>query len=299
MFYVLFAGAVAAIGWTTMVAYAVATEGADITRNYVQYLTSNSILLGAEFDKIVSILMVTAVLAVSIGRGRGLLERAVAEGAAARDLSRFLAPEVAQQIRISEHHIQPGHGEIREAAVLFLDIRGFTPRAAALPPTEVMRLLANYQSRAAAAVRRHGGSIDKFLGDGILVTFGAAEPSGTYAADALSAADAVVAAIDAWNAERIEAGLPVVVVNGAVTCGPVLFGAVGDDSRLEYTVIGDPVNLAAKLEKHNKTLGTVALTTESCHRLAREQGYRGTGTTLAAQRVAEETIDLVVIARAA
>ena len=297
--YVLLAGAAAALGWLAMVFYAIAADGTQVTRNYVQYLTSNSILLGAEFDKVVSILVVTAILAVALTRARRLLERAVAEGAAARDLSRFFAPEVARQIRGSEHAIRAGDGEIREAAVLFLDLRGFTAIASTMQPPAVMRLLGEYQARLVPVIRAHRGSIDKFLGDGILATFGAAEPSETYAADALRAMHEVIRTAAEWNAERSAAGEPPVVVNGAVACGRVLFGAVGDETQLEYTVLGDTVNLAAKLEKHNKTVGTAALTTVACQELAGRQGYAAAGGLLTGQKVegVEAAVDLVVLAR--
>ena len=297
--YVLLAGGAAALGWLAMVFYAIDADGTQVTRNYVQYLTSNSILLGAEFDKVVSILVVTAILAVALMRARRLLERAVSEGAAARDLSRFFAPEVARQIRGSEHAIRAGDGEMREAAVLFLDIRGFTVIASSMPPAAVMRLLGEYQARLVPVIRAHGGSIDKFLGDGILATFGAAEPSETYAADGLRALDAVVAAVSSWNAERVAAGERAVVVNGAVACGRVLFGAVGDETQLEYTVLGDTVNLAAKLEKHNKVTGTTALTTAACQELAQGQGYAGPSVPLPGQRVegVGAPVDLALLAR--
>jgi adenylate cyclase len=128
-------------------------------------------------------------------------------------------------------------------------------------------------------IQRHGGTIDKFLGDGIMATFGATEPSETYAADALRAAGAALAAVDAWNAVRSADGQPTLRVNAAVATGQLVFGAVGDEQRLEYTVIGDPVNLAAKLEKHTKDEAVRALTTTAAYELALAQGYDGTGAT--------------------
>jgi adenylate cyclase len=263
-------------------------------------MTSNSILLGAEFDKIVSILVVAAILGVALIRGRALLVRAVAEGVAARELSRFFAPEVARQIRGSEREIAVGGGELREAAIVNLDLRGFTRFAEARPPDQVIGLLADYQHRMVGVVQAHGGSIDKFLGDGIMATFGAAQASETYAADALRALDGAIAEAGRWRAAKQAAGIACPAVNGAAASGRILFGAVGDETRLEYTVIGEAVNLSAKLEQHNKVLGVRALTDAATYERALAQGY---APTQAARRVSAaevaglgQPVDLVVLA---
>jgi adenylate cyclase len=113
------------------------------------------------------------------------------------------------------------------------------------------------------------------MGDGILASFGAVAPSATCAADALRAVDAIALAVDEWRAARSAAGLVAPDVGGGLATGPVVFGIIGDGKRLEYTVIGDAVNLAAKLEKHNKAERTRAITTRAAYELARAQGYVG------------------------
>jgi adenylate cyclase len=272
---VVLAGAGASAGWLVLVAYAARADGsAGITHSFATYATSNQILLGAEFDKVVSLLMVTAILAIALVRARKLLFRAVADQLAAAELSRFFAPEVAGRIRESDMALQPGQAELREAAILMVDLRGFTPLSQALTPAEVMALLSEYQSRVVAAITRHGGSIDKFMGDGILASFGATRPSGAWAADALRAVEDLLAACAGWAEERRAAGLAAPPAGAAVATGPVMFGTIGDHSRLEYTVIGDPVNLAAKLEKHTKAERVRALCPEAAYRQALAQGYR-------------------------
>ncbi len=286
--FVLFAGAMAVVGWLVLVAFASGvTEmwgysvgrppGCEAhpcrTRDYIEYSRTDFILYGAEIDRVVTIAVVTVVIALAISRARHLLIRAATEQIAARDLSRFLDPEVAERIRRSEMVIAPGEGELRDAAILTTDLRGFTQLSMAMEPDAVMRLLQEYQARVCPAILAAGGSIDKFLGDGILSSFGAARPGATYAADALRAADAVLASVGSWNAERAAAGLPAVRVGLAIASGRVIFGAVGDGDRLEYTVIGDAVNLAAKLEKHTKEEGVRALVDGATYDLAVSQGY--------------------------
>ncbi|RMD60659.1 MAG: adenylate/guanylate cyclase domain-containing protein [Alphaproteobacteria bacterium] len=274
--FVFAAGIIAALGWSILVLYVITVDPNDtmITRDYVAYMTSNAVLLGAEFDKIVSILVVSLILGVGLIRGRALLVRAVTEEVAARELSRFFAPEVARRIRGSEREIAVGTGEVRDAAIVNFDMRGFTRLAETHAPDEVMGLLSEYQHLIVPVVQRHGGSIDKFLGDGIMATFGAASPSDTYAADAIVAVEEALAVAAEWTAATRAAGRPAPEVNGALAAGRVVFGAVGDETRLEYTVIGDAVNLSAKLEQYNKTLGTHALCDAPTFDLACAQGYR-------------------------
>ena len=164
-FFVLLSGLIAAVGWLLMLVISLAEGTSEITRDFVLYMTSTQILLGAEFDKIMSILVVTLILALAIVRARRLLVRSIAEGAAAADLSRFFAPEIADQITQAEKRIEPGHGELVEAAVLFCDIRGFTKLAADQPPDTVMTLLAEYEARMGNTIQSQSGSIDKYLVD--------------------------------------------------------------------------------------------------------------------------------------
>ena len=236
-------------------------------------MTSNAFLIQAETEKVLAILLTTIVLAIAIARARRLLVRAVSEGAAARDLSRFFDPGVAARIRGAAMSIKAGEGELRDVAILTVDLRGFTRLSTELAPADVMKLLQDYQGRVCPLIVSNGGSIDKFLGDGILASFGAVVPSPTAAADALRAADAVIEAADRWAAERRAAGLPPLSIGLAAASGRVVFGAVGDGERLEFTVIGDAVNFAAKLEKHNKDEKTRAVVDGTTYARAEQQGY--------------------------
>ena len=299
--YVVAAGLAAAAGWATLAAYAVYASGGRemITRDYVEYMTSNSVLVGAEVDKIIAIGVVTVVLAVAMSRARRLVVRSAAEGEAARDLARFFSPEVARQITDADQVVEAGSGEARDAAIVFCDIRGFTRYAHSAAPGEVIAMLTEYQHALVPAIQAHGGAIDKFMGDGIMATFGAVRPSERAAADALRAVDAAMAAAADWNRRRAAAGRPVHRVNAAAAFGPIVFGAVGDGDRLEYTVIGDPVNQAAKLEKANRTQGVDALTDRLTHEAAVRQGYEAESVEHRSGSRLEgfdEPVDLVVLA---
>jgi len=276
--FVLITGLLGALGWAALVGYAVTADMGEmrITRNYVEYLTSNAILIGAELDKTIVILGVTLVLSAALYRARDVLVHAVRDHAAAEDLKRFFAPEVATSITGADEAVTAGRGEIREAAILFIDIRGFTGTAAGLPPETVMRVLACYQEGMMAVIARHGGRVDKFLGDGILATFGAVEASATAAADALRAARALPQAADDLASRVAACGWPHEMrIGAAVAFGPVTVGVIGAANRLEFTVIGDAVNRAAKLEEANKQQGSQVLTDRASLEAARAQGFAG------------------------
>jgi adenylate cyclase len=274
--FVLVAGLVAMGGWAAMVAYVVVADARStmVTRNYVEYLTSNSLLVGAEIDKIVSILIVTLILWIVLRRARTLLLTAVQEGFAAQSLSRYFDEPVASQIRGVTDTKAFAEGTKRDAAVLFVDIRNFTKLTARLEPGEVIAIVAEYLARVVPRIQAHGGTIDKFLGDGIMATFGAATESGTYAADALRAVDDIMDDAATWPGNSTLGRLQSPPIGAAVAAGPVIFGTVGAGRRLEVTVIGATVNLAAKLEKHNKAVGCRALTTRNTLDTALAQGYR-------------------------
>lgn len=276
--YVLIAGLVSAAGWLLMVGYALTSDMGkmNITRNYVEYLTSNSILIGAEIDKSLTLLGVTAILSFAQYRARKVFVDAIQSHSAASDLRQFFAPEVAARITTSDVIPTAGLSEQREAAILFVDVRGFTRAAGTMPAAAVMQVLSQYQQAALTAIEAEGGRIDKFIGDGILATFGAVQASDTFAADALRAAVQVIAALDAQQAGFAGLGWQGPFRTGVgVAAGPVTVGVVGAAGRLEFTVIGNAVNLASRLENANKALHSRALTDAATFDLARAQGYDG------------------------
>ena len=275
--YVILAGATAVAGWAILVLYASAFETGDMTftRDYIEYMTGNTILLGAEFDKLITIALVTAILAAAVVRARTALFTAVSEGTAKRDLSRFFDTYVADRITDSADELRPGEGQHRDAAVVFFDIRGFTSMSDRLDTARLVQLLSEYQARIVPIVQRNNGVIDKFLGDGVMATFGAVSPNRSYACDALHAVEEVIDVIDRWNRDRARAGEERLTVNAAAASGNLIFAAVGDEARLEYTVIGGTVNLAAKLEKHTKQEDARAIVTTEILEQALGQGFAG------------------------
>jgi adenylate cyclase len=277
--YVLAAGLSGALGWGLLTLVAVSlSEAGTITRSYSEYINGNRILIGAEFDKIFAILMITCLLAVGARRAQRTLVAAVREEAAAREIGRFLSKGVADQIAQSEEIIEAGQAAERQAAIMMIDIRGFTPFAMSVSPQKVVQILTALHSRIIPIVRANHGVVDKFLGDGVMATFGATAPHPTSAANAMRALDQVLETAADWQASLPSQGvLTPLRINAAVAAGNVVFATLGAGDRLEYTVIGEAVNLAAKLEKHNKSEKSIAAVPANVFARAIDDGYQPAG----------------------
>jgi adenylate cyclase len=269
---VLFTGGAAIVGWSVLTLIA-AFGGAPFTSDYRVYMTSLSLLPGAELEKLGALAAFTSVLALGVGRARALLFRTAKEEAAAADLSKFVGRDAASLIRASRDGVKAGDGETRRAAIMFVDLRGFTPATRGMAPRAVIGLLQEYQSRLLPVIEAGGGSVDKFLGDGILVSFGAARVSTTECADAVKTALAVAEEAGRWREDRMRRGETALDIGIALASGDLVYGAVGFGERLEYTVIGDAVNLAAKLEKHAKIARARIISTSQTLARAEAQGF--------------------------
>ncbi len=258
--FILIAGGAAAVGWMALMMYVlVATPGDPmITRDYVTYLTSNTILIGAEIDKILSILMVTAVLAIAIMRAQRMLIRAVLDGTAAQDLSRFVSRQVADRITSADRAIQPGDGECKVATVMFTDIEAFSTVSEKLSPQELAQTLNDYFTAVSKVIDRYGGVITQFEGDAMLVTYNAVTEDEDHAGNAIRTA---VGIQEVANNQTFGNGVPLKTRCG-INTGEIVIGAIGAKDRLVFTVHGDDVNVAARLEQLNKEYGTYIMAGE-------------------------------------
>lgn len=264
--FIVYAGLAAAAGWGILMLYVVEANPFDtmITRNYVTYMTSNAILIGAEIDKILSILLVTVVLAVAVLRAQRIFRRAVADATAAEDLSRFVSKEVADRVVSADRRVEPGDGESRDVTVLFTDIEGFSTVSETLSAAELARTLNDYFVAMGEAVERHHGVVLYFEGDLMLITFNAVGDDPDHAANAVRCA----CDIRRISASRTFGDGRVFRTRSGLNTGPCAVGALGTKSQLVFTVHGDNVNLAARLEQMNKDYGTYLLASEETRRAA-------------------------------
>jgi adenylate cyclase len=198
------------------------------------------------------------------GSLRRQFEKSVA-AAAARDrvtnlFGQHVSPAVVDRLLATQ---SDPPSEMREVCVLFLDIRGFTAMTRQRPADQTVALLNDFFAAMIDIVDRNNGIINKFLGDGFLALFGAPLADPNAAANALAAARSMLEAVERWNKERPQTPLRVGI---GIHLGEAVTGTVGSPQRKEYTVIGDTVNLAARLEQLTKETGAQLLVSGSVHR---------------------------------
>jgi class 3 adenylate cyclase len=160
--------------------------------------------------------------------------------------------------------LSPGvSGQLAEVCVLFSDVRDFTTLSENMPPDVVTSVLHRYFDKMVKAVHRYDGTVDKFIGDGMMVLFGAPRKSVDPCSDAVQCALAMMASLDALNEEFRREGLPVLTIGIGINYGTVTVGYIGSTERHNYSAIGDAVNVAARLEGLTKDLGRKILITEA------------------------------------
>lgn len=157
-------------------------------------------------------------------------------------------------------------GEMKSAAVFFSDIRSFTAISENLEPTEVVEFLNQYMTRMVDCVVETGGVVDKFIGDAIMALWGLPLSHGNDVENAVDGALRMRRALLEFNIGRGSPKRPVIRIGCGISYGPLISGQIGSVSRMEYTVIGDTVNLASRIESLNKSLGTDILISEEAYK---------------------------------
>lgn len=191
-----------------------------------------------------------------------------------RTLDRYVSREVAEEIlRHSDEYQQTLGGQRRAVTILFSDVRDFTSVSEQSDPVELVRQLNEYLTAMVDVVMRHGGTLDKFIGDAIMAVWGAPTSRGAEedawraVQTAFEMRQRLAELHQRWEAE----GRPKLRIGIGLNHGEVVVGNVGSPQRMEYTVIGDPVNVASRVEGLNKQYGTDILLTDAVHALVRER----------------------------
>ena len=197
-------------------------------------------------NQLVLLAITTGLIAGAIWRARRHVERAVLAETERANLGRYFSPNVVERLASDVRGLEAGRAQ--NAAVMFVDVIGSTRRMEAITPEEVITLIRAFHRRIVPIVFRHNGSVDKFLGDGLMAVFGAPEKTPYEARDALLCAVEILDTIDQERDQRIAVGKVASTVGIGIHFGPVIQGNVGIADRLEFTTLGDTVNVASRLE---------------------------------------------------
>lgn len=167
------------------------------------------------------------------------------------NLSRYFSPNLVELLAQREGGIAPRRMQI---SAMFVDLAGFTSFAESEQPEAVMEMLRSFHGRMVTELFRFDGTLEKFIGDGLLALFGVPEPQFSDPARALRCAYAMMAACDEWNAERKIAGLSPMQMGIGLHCGPAVLGDLGDERAMTFTAIGDTINTASRLQDLTRDL---------------------------------------------
>jgi class 3 adenylate cyclase len=193
---------------------------------------------------------------LSLGFNRmveGLEERQALHSA----MSSYIDPLIAERVLAEGSRIE---GEAAETTIMFIDIVGFTTMAESVPPADVVADLNDFFEIVIPIVERHGGHANKLLGDGLMAVFGVPQPLADHAARAVNAAHEIAVALQDRYEGQLKAGI-------GLNSGPVVVGSMGGGGKLDYTIIGDSVNVAARVEAKTRETGDAILMTEATQRL--------------------------------
>ena len=173
---------------------------------------------------------------------------------ARNNLSRYFSPNIVEMLAAQDEPL----GAVRRqtVAVLFVDIVGFTRMAEAMMPEAVVTLLRQFHERMTAQIFACGGTVEKYIGDEIFAVFGVPHAGPNDAANALTCAEMMLAALHRWNEERGQQGEPPLAIGIGLNYGPAVLGDVGSEHSMSFTVIGDTVNTASRLQGLTRTLET-------------------------------------------
>ena len=244
-----------------------AATGSDI--RLFEIIDPAAIDVGGRFQQITVFLIVAMILALAARRSNALLISHAGIERERTNLARYFSPNVVEELSKNDDPLK--QVRTQDVAVLFADIVGFTAYSDGRSPTEVIGTLRRFHERMEREVFRHEGTLDKYLGDGLMATFGTPFTGDCDAGNALRCAQAMIASMDELNLERKHRGEPPIQLSLGLHYGPVVLGDIGLN-RLEFAVIGTTVNAASRLESLTREFGCALVASHDLVQRARAEG---------------------------
>lgn len=252
------------LSYYSFIAAALHDPDAVVSLDWTSYVLGDEIiLLDALVSKPVIYLILVFAISYGIFRSLRMLLKFAASETQKTTLSRYFSPDLVSEI-VSDPEVI-GRGKRQQVTVLFSDIRGFTQFSELLDPEELSIFLTEFRRRMVRVIFQNKGSLDKFIGDAVMVTFGTPLPSevpGEDTKNAVNAAKAMLDELKLWNEERKAQGQVEIKIGIGIHSGEVFCGSIGSEERMEYTVIGDTVNTASRIESACKQIGSPLLISE-------------------------------------
>ncbi|WP_156434837.1 adenylate/guanylate cyclase domain-containing protein [Bradyrhizobium lablabi] len=243
-----------------------AALGSDLRMFHIINPTAIDIRL--RFQEITVFLIVAMTLALAVRRSNALLISHAGLERERANLARYFSPNVVNELSGNDEPLT--RVRTQDVAVLFADIVGFTAYADGRDPNEVIETLRQFHERMEREVFQHGGTLDKYLGDGLMATFGTPFAGDSDALNALRCARGMIASIAELNRERKDRNQPPIQVSVGLHYGQVVLGDIGLN-RLEFAVIGTTVNAASRLEALTREFGCAIVVSDALVQQARTE----------------------------
>lgn len=246
------------------------TDGISVSDRLRLYLDPNFVDIVDQATNIAVILIIAGIIAAVVARTRALAEDYTKAERARFNLARHFSPNVVDALASADEPFGPVRRQ--EVAVLFADIVGFTNYAEEHPAEQVFQMLREFHRRMEQVVFDHGGTVDNYIGDCVMATFGLPRPAGDDSVRALRCIRAMRVSLDEWNRERRLRGMQPVDVRIGCQYGAVVIGAIGSERNLSFTVIGDTCNVASRLQVVSRDLDATACIGDALVRRIRDAG---------------------------
>jgi adenylate cyclase len=284
---VMWAGIIAIVAWSAGFLWVVSLPDTVLTTSrqsfesglsseavISRFLDRRNVSLTIFINQVVFLGLVTLILTATVWRSRQLVRRQVAAESERASLSRYFSPNIVRELSSNPSALD--RPIVQQAAILFADMVGFTRLSERMEPDALVGLLREFHGRLARVAFANDGTIDKYIGDAIMVHFGTPRPRDDDPVRALTCAAAMIAEMKRWNVERASEGQAPIEIGIGLHYGKVVVGNIGHAQRLEFTVLGDAVNVASRLERLTRHAGTGLMISDDLVRAVQSRGHEPT-----------------------